>query len=226
MIYGVIFGTLTLRQMSENSVFLSIVLFAILWLALSCMLFTVTGNNRDVPASSGQSFCAPASNYSTEPRESTDTNSPYPYSPASCLDEEVDNTSLKSDDEGRSQTSSRRKSNHGFFDTFSSASYSAYLQGLSDAELKKKEISKIQADYRGQMGVTGGTMHAIATCGLSLHNVIISGRKLYLANKKLPLVREEMRRRGLELHVENGDVWKAAATSLPSVMFGVPDWRA
>jgi hypothetical protein len=73
------------------------------------------------------------------------------------------------------------------------------------------------------MNVTDNIIHVIAICGLSLYNMIISERKLYFTNKKLPLVKKEMKRRKLELYIENGNIWKTAATSLPNIIFGIPD---
>src|SRR5436190_23321747 len=69
-------------------------------------------------------------------------------------------------------------SGNSFFDSFNPTTYRTYLQGLSDAALRKKEISKIQAEYRYQMSVTAGVMHGIATLGITAGTAVIAARNL------------------------------------------------
>ena len=114
------------------------------------------------------------------------------------------------------------RSGNGFFSSFNPTTYRSYLRGLSNAALRKKEISKIEAEYSYQMGVTAGVVHGIATFGVTAATAVFAARNLYLANKKLPLVREEMARRGLEFHMVTGkDVWNAAKKNAPRILLGI-----
>jgi hypothetical protein len=88
-------------------------------------------------------------------------------------------------------------SNCGFFDSFSESSYAAFLRDLDNTALLKKEKSKMMANLSSGAGVTGSAISAIASGGLTSPLILVSGRQAYLANKKLPLIRAEMERRGL-----------------------------
>ena len=90
-----------------------------------------------------------------------------------------------------------RRSGNGFFNSFNPTTYRAYLRGLSDATLQGKEATKIKSEHRGQAGLALNAV-GLVVFGFPGPTTAISARKLYLAHKKLPLVREEMERRGLK----------------------------
>ena len=92
---------------------------------------------------------------------------------------------------------SPRDSGQGIFTSFNPTAYHTYLRGLSDAQLRQKEKSKMCAEVSGTTSLVGNVGTAILTGGVLSPFVLLSARKMYLTESKLPLIREELTRRGM-----------------------------
>lgn len=105
---------------------------------------------------------------------------------------------------------SSSKSNTGFFDSFDPTTYCAHLRNLDDATLRQKERSKLSSQCATAAGLGASTFAAFLSGGITAPFVAITARKLYLVEMKLPLVQEEVTRRGLRLQkIRNRDLFKA-----------------
>jgi hypothetical protein len=88
-------------------------------------------------------------------------------------------------------------SGQGIFTSFNPSAYRAYLKGLSDAQLRKKENSKMCAEVSGAASLGGNIGTTILTGGILSPFVFLTARKMYLTESKLPLIREELTQRGM-----------------------------
>jgi len=137
------------------------------------------------------------------------------------VSEKANNLPTKSKEHLR--PSSPPKGGTGFFNSFSPEIYRAGLRELSDAGLRKKEKSKIHSDVGALAGLLGATFTTILSGGMAAPLAAIPARKLYLAEKKLYLIREELERRGLDLRPElKRDVFKGMLKN-PGAMVGIPN---
>jgi hypothetical protein len=117
---------------------------------------------------------------------------------------------------------SSTKSSSGFFSSFDPVSYRTFLHGLSDSALLEKEKSKMKAEVSGGVGVGGSVMAAIISGGITAPLVLLSGRQLYLAEKKLSLIREVMDSRGLrQRELTNGQFFRAVGPRVVSNQIGI-----
>lgn len=90
----------------------------------------------------------------------------------------------------------------GFSDNFhfDEADYVLKLQSLSDQELRSREVRAYRQHVTSSASIGSGLGFAFLTGGVSLLGSAYGGRRLYLAKKKLELIQDELKKRGLESH--------------------------
>ena len=161
---------------------------------LISLLISVYVNSSNNNGGQGESkVVLPAISISTSLTITNEPATPTPTSSTKIYEPEPIEAELRAS----STSGESPRSGNGFFDSFNPTTYRAYLRGLSDATLQKKEMTKIKAEHRGQAGLALSAV-GLALFGFTGPTTAISARNLYLAHKKLPLVREEIERRGLK----------------------------
>lgn len=78
--------------------------------------------------------------------------------------------------------------------------YAARISAYSTARLKKQEIVKTQQQYAACWSIGAGIGAAPFAFGVPLVVSAYGGRRRYVADKKLALIRRELSRRGVDLH--------------------------
>lgn len=89
---------------------------------------------------------------------------------------------------------------YGGFLGLSSKDYRAELKDRTDQQLQEQEIIKLRRQFLYGALMGGGLSAAPVTLGGSLITVGISGRKYRVADRKLDLIREELKSRGIAPH--------------------------
>jgi hypothetical protein len=90
----------------------------------------------------------------------------------------------------------------GFSDTFSfeESEYASKISKYSLTELKKQEVIKHRQHVSASASIGGGIGVAPFTMGLTLIGSAYGGRRLYIASKKLEMIRAELEKREVELY--------------------------
>ena len=87
------------------------------------------------------------------------------------------------------------------FVRFDPDEYRAKVQGYDDQQLQKKEVVLIRTLYSSTAGVISGVVMAPGTAGVSLVGSVAGERVMQLVEQKVEILRAELTRRGLPLHV-------------------------
>jgi hypothetical protein len=90
------------------------------------------------------------------------------------------------------------------------------VRGWDDKTLQRKEVVLIRTSYSSTAGVISGVVMAPGTGGASLIGSVAGGRAMVLVEQKLEVVRAELSRRGLPLHVT-----KTRDQAIPTVTGGM-----
>ena len=95
---------------------------------------------------------------------------------------------------------------------FSPSSYAARIAQSQTQELREKELVKTRQILKAHAGVSAGTIHAVATGGLTVFHPIYAGRAGDVATAKLQIIQSELTRRGIPLHRADSKDNEAALT--------------
>lgn len=97
------------------------------------------------------------------------------------------------------------------------AKFAQQLTLASDDELRMRDKHNVRKRKGGKLGAWVGTAQAPVTMGISLVGTGIGIRNRAVAKRRLEMIHAELRRRGLEAHIED---WKDAAFATVAVGAG------